>query len=133
MESYLFEIDNVRNDMGFLGFLENGKIPFDLKRIYYITETSERTRRGVHGHIKLKQILIAPIGRFEVKVINKYGEKKYTLDDPNIGLYIPQMSWRELYNFSSPSCCLVLASEVFDKNDYIYDLQKFLKIIHPSA
>ena len=74
MESYLFEIDNVRNDMGFLGFLENGKIPFNLERVYYITETSDRSRRGNHGHIKLKQILIAPIGRFEVKVINKWIE-----------------------------------------------------------
>lgn len=129
MSSYLFEVDNVQNELGFLGFLENGKIPFDVRRCYYLTGVDEKTRRGLHGHLKLQQILIAPIGSFEVKVINKYGENNYVLDKPNVGLYIPEMSWRELSNFSKPSCCLVLASEVYEENDYVHDFQLFTRMI----
>jgi hypothetical protein len=132
VDSYLFEIENVRNDLGFLGFLENGKTPFEIRRLYYITEATAGVRRGHHGHKKLKQILIAPIGSFQVKVINKNGEKNYTLDKPNVGLYIPEMSWRELYNFSNPSCCLVLASEIYDSKDYVFDFQHFLQLIQPN-
>jgi hypothetical protein len=51
------------------------------------------------------------------------------LDRPNVALYIPEMSWRELYNFSEPSCCLVVASEVYDKEDYVFDFQEFSKMI----
>ena len=129
MEDYLFEIDNIRNDLGFLGFLENGKIPFEIRRLYYITEASGEVKRGQHGHRKLQQILIAPVGSFKVKIINKNGKKEYTLDSPNVALYIPEMSWRELYNFSDPSCCLVVASEVYDKEDYVFDFQEFSKMI----
>jgi hypothetical protein len=31
------------------------------------------------------------------------------------------MIWRELENFSSGSVCLVLASELYDEDDYIRD------------
>jgi hypothetical protein len=129
MENYLFEIDNVRNDLGFLGFLENGKTPFEIRRLYYITDVSAGVRRGHHGHKKLQQVLICPIGSFEVKIINKYGEKNYVLDKPNIGLYVPEMSWRELYNFSKPSLCMVLASETYDKEDYMFNFQDFSNLI----
>ena len=129
MDSYLFNIDNVRNELGFLGYLENGKTPFEIKRLYYITGASSNVRRGQHGHKKLQQILISAIGSFRVKVTNKYGEKEYTLDNPDTGLYIPEMSWRELYNFSDPSCCLVLASEIYQEDDYVYNLQDFLSSI----
>lgn len=129
MKDYLFEIDHVRNDLGFLGFLENGKIPFELKRIYFITDAFGEVRRGQHGHKKLQQILIATVGNFKVKIVNKYGEKEYFLNSPGAALYVPEMSWRELYNFSNPSCCLVLASEVYDKGDYVYDYQLFTKLI----
>jgi hypothetical protein len=97
--------------------------------LYYIAEASGEVKRGQHGHRNLQQILIAPVGSFKVKIINKYGEKVYTLDRPNVGLYIPEMSWRELYNFSDPSCCLVVASQVYDKEDYVFDFQEFSKMI----
>ena len=129
MEDHLFEIDNVRNDLGFLGFLENGKIPFEIRRLYYITEALGEVRRGQHGHKQLQQILIAVVGNFKVKIVNKYGEKEYCLNSPDVALYVPEMSWRELYNFSNPSCCLVLASEVYDTEDYIYDYQEFSNMI----
>ena len=132
MHDHIFEIDNVQNSLGFLGFLENGKIPFEIKRIYYISGVFEGVRRGQHGHKKLKQILVAATGSFQVEVVNRFGQKNYTLDRPSIGLYIPEMSWRELYNFSESSCCLVIASEVFEKEDYIYDFQDFSRIIQAT-
>jgi hypothetical protein len=129
MKQYLFEIENVSNNLGFLAFIENGKIPFEMRRVYFITDTPNEVRRGRHGHKKLQQILIAQVGSFKVKIINKHGEDTYTLDSPNVGLYVPEMSWRELYDFSNPSCCLVIASELYDNNDYIHDLEVFAKTI----
>jgi len=35
--------------------------------------------------------------------------------------------WRELDNFSSGAVCLVLASQVYKEDDYIYDYDTFLE------
>jgi hypothetical protein len=65
-------------------------------------------------------------GSFTV-VLNDGKEKKsITLNKPNQGLLIPNGIWRELENFSSGSVCLVIASEVFEEEDYIRDFETFI-------
>ena len=49
-----------------------------------------------------------------------------TLNNPNFGFLIPIGIWRELYNFYSGAVCLVLASDVFDEEDYIRELDVFI-------
>ena len=83
--------------------------------------------RGAHAHKTLQQYIVAASGSFDVTLDDGLNKKTVTLNHPNRALYLVPGIWRELSNFSSGAICLVLASEVFDKDDYIRDYNKFLK------
>ena len=84
--------------------------------------------RGGHAHRYLQQFIIAASGSFTVMTDNGHEKKEYYLNRSYYGLYIPTMTWREIENFSSGSVCLVLASELYDADDYIRDYKKFKKL-----
>lgn len=108
---------------------ENRDIPFEVKRVYYIFKTDPILERGFHAHYKLKQLLICVSGSVEIDVVEGKGvERKYKLDDPTVGLYIEGVVWRVMRNFSKGSVLLVLASEYYDRKDYIFEYNDFLKI-----
>lgn len=96
-------------------------IPFDIKRVYYIYGVEKGTRRGFHSHIDLHQALICVHGSVKILVKTPYGSEDITLDDPTRALYIGPMVWREMYDFSSDAVLLVLASNHYNKDDYIRD------------
>lgn len=69
-------------------------------------------------------------GTSKVKVKDGKGnEKVYVLDRPHIGIYLPTMIWKDMYDFSDDSVLLVLASEHYDPNEYIRDYSEFEKIV----
>lgn len=123
----LIKIPVVQDIRGNLGFIQNDILPFELKRIYYLFDVPSTAFRGGHSHIKQHEILIALSGSFEV-ILNDGAEKRSIfLNKPNVGLHIPTGIWRELQNFSSGSVCLVMASDVFQEEDYIRDYNIFLE------
>ncbi len=103
------------------------EIPFDVKRLYYIYDVNSEQIRGQHSHKKLHQVLICLNGSVDVKLINHFGEKVYTLNDSSEGLYVGPDNWREMYNFKEGTVLLVLASEKYDEDDYIRDFDTFLE------
>ncbi|MFH6966720.1 sugar 3,4-ketoisomerase [Flavobacterium sp. FlaQc-28] len=123
----LVKIPVVEDLSGNLAFIQNGILPFEFKRVYYLFDVPSTAFRGGHSHIDQHEVLIALSGSFEV-IVNDGNEKKsYLLNKPNVGLHLPNGIWRELENFSSGSVCLVLASDVFEEMDYIRDYETFLK------
>ena len=46
-----------------------------------------------------------------------------------MGVYIPKMIWKDMYDFSSDSVLLVLASTHYDGSEYIRDYDEYLKEI----
>ena len=130
---HLIDIRNVSNQLGFLGFVENVDLPFNVKRVYFISDVPKGVIRGQHGHRHLKQFLVALKGSFEIRVINLDGENIYKLNTKTQGLYIPSNSWRELKNFTQDAICLVLASDQYDENDYYYNLNDFIDLISTEA
>ncbi|CCG53755.1 Protein of unknown function [Flavobacterium indicum GPTSA100-9 = DSM 17447] len=125
MKIKLIDIPKITNTKGNIGVIENDTIPFDVKRVYYLFDVPSGAKRGGHAHKKLKQILIAISGSFDV--VLKDGKKKevVTLNRPDKGLLIENNIWRELENFSSGAVCLVLASEVYDEEDYIRSFKEY--------
>ena len=75
--------------------------------------------RGGHAHKECVELLIAVSGSFEVILDNGTTIERVMLNNPSEGLLIDVNIWRELENFSSGSVCLVLASHVYDEEDYI--------------
>jgi len=123
----VLDLPQKRNPRGNLTFVEGGRqIPFSIKRIYYLDAVPGGADRGGHGHKALKQVIIALAGSFDVTLDDGRNKKKYHLNRSHRGLYVCPMVWRHIDNFSSGSVCLVLASQVYDKNDYLRDYEKFL-------
>ena len=110
---------------GNLSVIEKDCVPFDLKRVYYLYDVPSDAYRGGHAHKNQVELLIALSGSFEVVLDDGLERTKIMLNKPNQGLLIPASVWRELENFSSGSVCLVLASDVFDEDDYIRDYEDF--------
>ena len=115
----IVDIPKIVNAKGNIGVLENDTIPFEIKRVYYLFDVPTGAKRGGHAHKKLKQVLIAISGSFDVVLKDGKNKQIITLNRPDKGLLIENNCWRELENFSSGAVCLVLASEVYDEEDYI--------------
>lgn len=122
----LVKIPVVENLSGNLAFIQDGVLPFEFKRVYYLFDVPSSAFRGGHSHIDQHEVLIALSGSFEVIVNDGSQKKSYLLNKPNVGLHLPKGIWRELENFSSGAICLVLASDIFEESDYIRDYETFL-------
>ncbi|MES2574151.1 MAG: FdtA/QdtA family cupin domain-containing protein [Bacteroidota bacterium] len=122
----LIEIPKAHDVRGNLSVIEGSTIPFQIERVYYLYDIPTASVRGGHAHKNLQQLLVALSGSFDVVLKDGVSEKIITLNKPNFGLLIPTGIWRELQNFSSGSVCLVLASAVFDEEDYIREYDDFL-------
>ena len=114
---------------GLVAIESNQSIPFEIKRLYYIFNTTHQSR-GFHAHIDLKQIAVCVKGSCRFILDNGHTREEVTLNSPTQGLYIDELTWREMHDFSEDCVLLVLASEHYDESDYIRDYQEFLKEVH---
>lgn len=126
----LINFPKIDDSRGSLSFIEgNRHIPFEIKRIYYLYNNNFDVKRGAHGHKKLEQIIIPISGSFNFILDDGFNQKSFFLESPHIGLYVPSMMWRDLNSFSPGSICLVLASDVYDEEDYYRNYQEFLDAV----
>jgi len=124
----VIDLGLVHNPSGNITIVQNGlKIPFNIKRIYYLYDVPGGSERGGHAHKELYQIIIAASGSFDVILDDSKSKKTIKLNRPNFGLLVVPGIWRELVNFSSGSVCLVLASINYNEEDYIRDYHLFIK------
>ncbi len=121
----ILEIPKIKDPRGNIAVVEKDVIPFETKRVYFLYDVPSDASRGGHAHRNLRQFLVALSGSFDVILHDGEKQKKITLNKPDKGLLIKPGIWRELENFSSGSVCLVLASEVFEEEDYIRNFNDF--------
>lgn len=115
---------------GELSFVEaTHDVPFEFKRMYYISKVPEGTRRGFHAHKKLKQLLFCPYGRIQLILENQHGREEIELSDPSIGVVIEKPTWREMLWLQKESVLCVAASDYYVVEDYIRDYDEFKKYI----
>ncbi|WPR70201.1 FdtA/QdtA family cupin domain-containing protein [Flavobacterium sp. NG2] len=127
MDIQIIDIPKIINRHGNIAVVENDTIPFDVQRVYYLYDIPSSAVRGGHSHKKLQQVLIAISGSFDVVLKDGKSIETVSLNKPDKGLLIKNNMWRELENFSSGAVCLVLASTVFEEEDYIRDFDEFLE------
>ncbi len=128
MEIKIIKIPKIEDPRGNLSVIEKDVVPFEIKRVYYLYDVPAGAQRGGHSHKEQYEFLVALSGSFDVILNNGKQVQKVTLNKPFEGLLIPNGVWRELKDFSSGAVCLVLASDVFDENDYIREFEEFLKL-----
>lgn len=123
----IIELDKHHSERkGNLTVVENGKtLPFDVKRVYYIYDVPGGENRGAHAHKELEQLIIAASGSFTVTLDDGKCKRTFLLNRPYQGLHIKPGIWRDLQDFSSGAICMVLASDVYQREDYIRDYNEF--------
>jgi dTDP-4-dehydrorhamnose 3,5-epimerase-like enzyme len=123
------EFPVVHDERGNLSFIEGGRhVPFPIARVYWIYDVPGGEVRGGHAFRQLDEVIIAISGSFDVAVDTGDGyEQLYHLNRSYRGVYVPRMTWRQLRHFSTNAVALILASEPFDPDDYIYEYNEFMK------
>ncbi len=116
---------------GILVIGEVGKnIPFEPKRVYYITNLSNpKAIRGKHAHKQLEQYIFCVSGTFRLHLDDGITKQNITLDSPYYGIRLGPMLWHTMSKFSRDCVILVVASDYFDEGDYIRNYNQFLEYI----
>lgn len=126
----LLEFPVLGDERGALIALEENKnIPFSIKRVYYIYGTQEGVARGFHAHKELEQIAVCVAGRCRMLLDDGVTRESAWLDSPNKAVYIGNMLWHEMHDFSVDCVLLVLASDHYDEMDYIRKYEHFLECL----
>ena len=123
----LIELPKIKDPRGNLTVIESGvQVPFVVQRNYWIYDVPSGMWRDGHAFKEQREFIVALSGSFDVVVNDGKTEQTFHLARPQIGLYVPKMTWRLINNFSTNSVALVLSSTVYDPADYIEDFDVFI-------
>ena len=126
----ILEFQDLGDERGKLVVVEGAQnIPFEIKRVFYIYGSDATVVRGQHANRESEFVLINVSGSSKVRITDGYEERIVELNRPMMGVYIPKMLWKDMYNFSVDSVLLVLANTHYDGGEYIRDYGEYLKII----
>ena len=119
----------IEDQRGNLSFYESiNHIPFEIKRSYWIYDVPGGQKRGGHAFKVQHEFIVALSGSFDVKLNDGVSEKIFSLNRSYYGLYVPNMIWREMLNFSTNSLALIVSSTNYSDSDYIRDYEEFQKL-----
>ena len=104
-------------------------IPFDIKRVFYIYGSDATVVRGQHANRESEFLMVNVGGSSKVRVTNGTESEIIELNEPGMGLYLPPMLWKDMYDFSPESVLLVMSSRHYDAAEYIRDYEEYLKEI----
>jgi hypothetical protein len=128
-ESRIIHLPKIEDERGNLSFYESlNHIPFEIKRTYWIYDVPGGQKRGGHSFKAQHEFIIALSGSFDVKLNDGLSEKTFSLNRSYFGLYVPNMIWREMLNFSTNSLALIVSSTNYSDTDYIRDYSEFQKL-----
>lgn len=127
----IINFPSIGDDRGSLVAMEAfDKVPFEIKRVYFILDTLQDVSRGFHAHRELKQIAICVSGKCRMIIDDGKNREEAWLDSPNKGLLIETNLWREMHDFSEDCVLLVLASEHYNESDYIRSYDDFKRTVN---
>jgi len=124
----VLHFNDLGDERGKLVVIEGSRaIPFNIKRVFYIYDSDSTVVRGQHANRESEFVLINVAGTSKVRITDGKEEIVVELNKPMMGVYIPKMIWKDMYDFSSDSVLLVLASTYYDGNEYIRNYDDYLK------
>ena len=124
----LMELPRIYDPGGNITPLHGGEdLPFEIRRVFYLYDIPGGESRGAHAHKVCLLLIVAAAGAFDVFLDDGREQRVVTLNRPYYGLHVLPGIWASQREFSSSSICLVLASELYDENDYIRDYDDFLR------
>ena len=125
----LIQLPKITDPRGNLSFFESNKhIPFEIQRTYWIYDVPGGEIRGSHAFKESQEFIVALSGSFDVVLHDGMEETRYSLNRSYFGLYVPNLIWRKMENFSTNSLAMIVSSVFYDDKDYIRDFEAFKKI-----
>lgn len=122
-------LPRIQDPRGNLTFVEGGEhIPFEIRRMYWIYDVPGGHSRGGHAYRELHELIVAVSGSFDVTVHDGKSERTFSLNRSYFGVYVPNLLWRSLGNFSTNSLSVIMASDAYREGDYIRDFDDFIRI-----
>lgn len=126
----LIGVPKIVDPRGNLSFLQaRDQVPFAIRRAYWIYDVPGGEVRGSHAFRETSEVIVALSGSFDVVLHNGTTEHVWPLNRSYVGLYVPQLFWRTLRNFSTNSLALILASTDYNEDDYIRDFADFCRTV----
>ena len=120
--------NDLGDERGKLVVIEGGQsIPFEVKRVFYIYDSDDTVIRGQHANRESEFVLINVAGNSKVRITDGEEEFVVELSRPMMGVYIPKMIWKDMYDFSEDSILLVLASTHYDDAEYIRNYDEYVR------
>lgn len=130
----LIDLPNISDPRGNLSVGEFGhQIPFEAKRYFVVYQVPLVEMRGEHAHKECHQFLICVRGRITVSGDDGTNRYEHVLDRPDLGFYMPPMTWGGQFGYSPDAVLLVFASHYYDSADYIRDYDEFRRLVGASA
>lgn len=127
--AHLIDLPKVLDSRGNLSFIEQCRqVPFRISRAYWIYDVPGGETRGGHAFRRNQEFIVALSGSFDVVLDNGKRRRTWSLNRSYYGLYVPRGYWRQMQNFSTNSLALVLASEPYDQQDYLYHYDEFVAL-----
>jgi dTDP-4-dehydrorhamnose 3,5-epimerase-like enzyme len=120
--AYFIDLKTHTDARGNLTVIEK-VIPFEIKRIFYIYGVDD-SKRGGHRHHNTVQAAVCIKGSCTIYNNSGVSEEEFQLNSPSKCLIIDANDWHTMYNFTSDAILMVLASENFDKEDYVFEPYK---------
>lgn len=125
----ILDLPKVEDERGNLSFIGTDQIPFPIRRAYWIYDVPGGQTRGGHAFKEQEELIVSLSGSFDVVVDDGSDEKTIHLNRSYYGLYVPNRLWRHMENFSTNAVALVLASTLYDADDYIRDYSEFEALV----
>jgi len=122
------KIEDLRGNLTFIE--EETHLPFKIKRVYWIYDVPGGEQRGGHAFKHQCEFVVALSGSFDVILNNGFDQFKYHLNRSYYGLYIPNLVWRHMENFSTNAVVMVISSTDYNEDDYIRDFSEFASVLN---
>ena len=130
MNSKLIQLQSFTDERGVLAVGSTpSEVPFEVRRFFITSATSSSVVRGKHAHRASHQFLVAVSGSVTATCDDGHTKIEHVLDSSNVGLYMPPLTWGEQTSFSEGARLLVLASELYDPDDYIENYEEFISLV----
>jgi oxalate decarboxylase/phosphoglucose isomerase-like protein (cupin superfamily) len=125
----IIELPKIQDPRGNLSFFEYpSQLPFEIKRTYWIYDVPGGEVRGEHAFKAQNEFIVALSGSFDVFLFDGTKEVKFSLNRSYYGLYVPNMIWRRMENFSTNSLALIVSDREYNESDYIRDFENFKQL-----
>lgn len=120
-------LDRVRGNLAVCNFSQ--ELPFLPQRCFQTYAIPDDRTRGEHAHRHCSQFLVCTHGECHLQVDDGEHCEEFCVNRPTLGVLIPPMVWAVEHLHSQDSVLMVLASRLYEAEDYIRDYDEFLTMV----